>query len=435
MTEEPPTDPAGSTPTNDAQRERLTSIIDAPPISRERLVLWILTIGTIVGLLYVGWLYVGTVVMGLFVYYVTRPVFRRINTRVESRTLAVGVTLLAVALPLLVIVGWAFAILVASLDDLIESDIFGELETVVQPYFDVTTFIPELGAFVEAVIADPSRLADIQIGPALGEIGGAVLSWLGVLFNVGIHGFIVLIFVFYLLRDDHRIANWARSTFLKEGSVLEAYFLTVDRDLHNVYFGNILNALLTGVLASVVYTLLNLIAPAVTRIPEAAFLGLLVGIASLIPVIGIKLVTWPVGAYLLGRALWLDPQTVWFPVLFLLVSFVIVDYIPDQLLRPYVSGRTLHVGAVMLAYTIGPLLFGWYGIFLAPLLFVASFEFMRILFPWLLDPERSDVASLTRVEAPAETEEVPPTDETPTEMSEDPGLIGSVEKKGTTSDE
>ncbi|EJN57613.1 AI-2E family transporter [Halogranum rubrum] len=401
MAEEPTETSPVADPTENPAVRRITTTLEWVPLDRKRAALWGVTVVFFLVLLYVGWRYVGTAVMGIFVYYVARPVFRRIHTRIASRTLAVGVTLLVVALPLLVIVGWAFAILANALGDLFGSDTFVEVEAFVQPYIGLFS---EVGAFVDEVLADPTRLADLEFGPLLNDLLNSLVVWVGTAFNVGIHGFIVLIVVFYLLRDDYRLARWARNTFVEEGGVLESYFTTVDRDLHNVYFGNILNALMTGLLAAVVYTVLNLFAPPVSRIPEAAFLGMLVGVASLVPVVGIKLVTWPVGAYLLGRALWLAPEAVWFPVVFLVVSFVIVDYIPDQLLRPYVSGRTLHVGAVMLAYTLGPLLFGWYGIFLAPLLFVVIFEFGRIVFPWLLDPDRSDATLADRTTDPMEPE-------------------------------
>jgi len=237
------------------------------------------------------------------------------------------------------------------------------------------------------IAADPSRATELGVVPALSQFGGALAESLAVVFGAAIHAFITLIIAFYLLRDDHRIAAWARGTIARPGSVVERYLVSVDDSLSTVFFGNILNALLTGLIAAVTYLLLNLIAPPVVLIPEAALLGLLVGAASLVPVIGIKLVTVPLSLYLAGRALLFDPATLWFPLLFAAVSFVVVDYIPDQLLRPYVSGRTLHVGAIMLAYTIGPLLFGWYGIFLGPLLLVLGFEFGRHIIPWLLDGE------------------------------------------------
>ncbi|MFC4360314.1 AI-2E family transporter [Halobium salinum] len=421
-TETPPTANSVAEPSV----RRITATVEWGPIDRARAALWVVAVVLLLGLLYVGWRYVGTLVMGVFVYYVARPVFRRINTRIERRTVAVGVTLLAVALPLLVVVGWAVVILAEAFGDLLGSDAFADLEGFVGSYADL---LVGLEAVVDEVLTNPRSLADLEFGPLLNDLLGSLLAWVGTVFDVGIHGFIVLILVFYLLRDDYRLARWSRATFVDADGVLESYFATVDRDLHNVYFGNILNALMTGLLAAVVYTVLNFFAPSVTRIPEAAFLGLLVGVASLVPVIGIKLVTWPVGASLLGRALWLDPEAVWFPVVFLLVSFVVVDYIPDQLLRPYVSGRTLHVGAVMLAYTLGPLLFGWYGIFLAPLLFVVVFEFGRLVFPWLLAPERLEASHSGWDERPTGPD--PETgDSRPVNSTEDVDLADGVDDGG-----
>jgi len=115
-----------------------------------------------------------------------------------------------------------------------------------------------------------------------------------------------------------------------------------------------------------------------------------------------------------------------FPVAFLVVSFVVVDYVPDQLLRPYVSGRTLHVGAVMLAYTLGPFLFGWYGIFLGPFVLVVLYEFARIVVPWLFgtandddDPERTGADEAT----------APPSNETTAPLA-DPGYGSPVPGRG-----
>ena len=67
---------------------------------------------------------------------------------------------------------------------------------------------------------------------------------------------------------------------------------------------------------------------------------------------------------------------------------MIVDVIPDIVLRPYVSGRNLHMGMVMFAYIFGPLLFGWYGLFLGPMLLVVMVHFARLVLPELLDGER-----------------------------------------------
>jgi predicted PurR-regulated permease PerM len=166
------------------------------------------------------------------------------------------------------------------------------------------------------------------------------------------------------------------------------------------------------------------IAPSIVTIPQATLLGLLVGVASLVPAIGIKLVTWPLGFYLVARSLLLDPATVWFPATFFVVSFVVVDYVPDQLLRPYVSGRSLHVGAVMLAYLFGPILFGWYGIFLGPFLLAVVYEFGLVVVPWLTHTEAEPVAPTDAAPVPTERDETgdqpphPPDADAPPEQSD-----------------
>jgi predicted PurR-regulated permease PerM len=216
---------------------------------------------------------------------------------------------------------------------------------------------------------------------------------------------------FYLLRDDRRLADWALSTFGDERGIVLAYGSAVDHDLKAVFFGNILNAVLTGTIGVIAYTVLNVFAPVPeTKIPAAGLVGLLAGVASIIPVVGMKLVYVPVAIYMAIVTLLVDPQLLWFVLVFAAVSFVVVDTVPDLVLRPYVSGRSLHVGSVMIAYTFGPLLFGWYGIFLMPMLLVLVFHFARLVLPELvqgraiqptaIDPGVDDTTGGVAVRAP-----------------------------------
>ncbi|MFC6951469.1 AI-2E family transporter [Halorubellus litoreus] len=376
-------------------------------LGRDRVALWVVAFAFAVAFAFIVWQYVGTVVVGVFAYYVSRPVFNRlVHPRIRSRTLAVAATLLTVGLPVLALVAWTVLVAIRSLADVLDSDLGGQLAALVEPYADLNEIFTELSATARTILSDPTQLANLELGSSLTQVLDLLLGTVGQLFNVLLHAFIVLIITFYLLRDDYRLAAWGRATFVPEGGVLESYFVAVDRDLKNVYFGNILNALLTGFLAVVTFVALNVVSPASASIPEPVLVGLLVGVASLVPVIGIKLVTLPLAAYLFALVALEGATGLWFPVTFLVVSFVVVDYIPDQLLRPYVSGRTLHVGAVMLAYTLGPVLFGWYGIFLGPLVLVFLFEFARIVVPWLVDPDAP-----TEFASPPEPEPLAPGDD------------------------
>ena len=87
---------------------------------------------------------------------------------------------------------------------------------------------------------------------------------------------------------------------------------------------------------------------------------------------------------------------------------MVVDTIPDLIIRPIISGGSpsarvdrsppfvhlslrgeggLHVGLVMFAYIFGPILFGWYGLFLGPIALVAITHFARLVLPELLQGE------------------------------------------------
>jgi predicted PurR-regulated permease PerM len=146
----------------------------------------------------------------------------------------------------------------------------------------------------------------------------------------------------------------------------------------------VLYAIFTAAIGAFTYAALDALSPASVDIPYPVLLGVLTGVGSLVPVIGMKIVYVPVVGYLAVDAYTVgDPGVLRFPVAFFAVSFVIVDSIPDLMLCPYVSGRNLHVGSVMLAYIFGPLLFGWYGLFLGPLVLVLGFHFARIVLPEL----------------------------------------------------
>ncbi len=344
-------------------------------VDRDRVGWWAIAaaLAGVVG--YLLFSFIGTFVFGIFVYYATRPIYRRIKRFLPNRSLAAAVSLLALALPALLLAFYTIAIALQELNNFLDTRDVGihPLEQLLAPYFDIS-----------AVIADPLSLA---AGPDTMQTLQTVIqeasTYLG-FFGLGaLHLFIIIILAFYLLRDDYRLAAWWRRRFADSEGVMEAYMARVDQDFSNIFFGNILNAALTGIIGAAAYSFLNLLSPAGIAVPYPALLGLLTGVASLIPVIGIKIIYVPGAIYLFVRTGG-EPGLLWFPVVFVAVSFVIVDVIPDLVLRPYVSGRNLHLGMVMLAYIFGPLLFGWYGLFFGPMLLVLLVHFVALVLPELV---------------------------------------------------
>jgi len=337
--------------------------------------------------------FIGTLVFGLFLYYSTRPVYNRIEGRVGNPSVAAGISIFALALPALALVTYALLIVFRQLNELTRTTAL-----------DPTDFGLDPAVFNR--ITDPAVLlsTDIReflsaelVGSVLGSLTSAVET-LSVFAIAIINLFAMVALAFYLLRDDHRISAWLLDAFGDKGTLFRRYLVAVDRDLKDIFFGNILNAMFAGTIAVITYSVLNVIAPPALPIPAAALVGLLAGVASLIPVVGMKLIYVPVGLYMTIQSITTaGTETLWFVVLFFLLSLVVVDSIPDLVLRPYVSGRNVHVGALMLAYTLGPLLFGWYGLFLMPVLLVLVVQFARIVLPDLLADEPSTPMELVGV--------------------------------------
>lgn len=352
-----------------------------PGMNRSRLAWWILGGVLAAAVVFVLYSFVGTFVFGLFLYYATRPIYRRIRTRIRPPSLAAAVALFVLALPALALVAYTGGVAISELFRLTNEGLFD-----LSRYPFTAEQLSALTDFEELLTIDPSVVTLQQVRRAVSSIGSAgdVVVFVGIGL---VHLFAMIALAFYLLRDDRTFSRWFRTRIADDRGVMEAFLAGVDRDFNNIFFGNILNAVLTGTIAVVVYSLLNLVAPPQVAIPAAALVGLFAGVASLIPVVGMKLVYVPVTAYLGVTSYLAEPNTLWFTAAFFAVSFVVVDTIPDLVLRPYVSGRHLHVGAVMIAYTLGPLLFGWYGIFLGPIILVLVVNFARHVLPVLIARE------------------------------------------------
>ncbi|WP_128476280.1 AI-2E family transporter [Halorussus pelagicus] len=362
---------------------------------RERIAWWLVAVALLAAVGYVVSAFLGTFLLGLFVYYATRPIYRRLLGRLHQPTLTAATALLGLAFPGLVLLAYTVVVSISELSSLAGVGV-KELEGVLGAEMNLSQLLDpqQLLALLQTT---PQQLqADIQQFAAqrgtetAREILGTLFTLLGIVASTALGIIITLVVAFYLLRDDHRLAAWFRTEVANEDGPTVAFARAVDEDLETVYFGNILTAFVIGVVAAVSYNLLDLLAPAAVSVPSPTLLGLLSGLASLVPVVGMKLVYVPLGIVLAVVAAVTDPAQLWFPAAFLLVAFVVVDTIPEFVLRPYVSGRDLHTGLVLLAYVVGPVLFGWYGLFLGPLLLVLVVHFVRVIVPELVERGEGD---------------------------------------------
>jgi predicted PurR-regulated permease PerM len=346
----------------------VVSAMDTDGFDRSRGVWW--GLAALLGgvLAFVVYSYVGTFVLGLFIYYAARPVHRRLRPAFDSRGAAAAVALLAFEIPFLAVTGYAVLLALRGLETY--SGVGADA---------VARFVPASPAEVDRAIADPvGYVSALDIDTLVAVVSGGANVLEPVLVFL-LHLALAVTIAFFCLRDGPRFAGWVREE-VGEDSALWTYGTLVDRDLRVVYFGNVRTVIVVAVLGIVVYNGLNTVAPPGLRIPVPNVLALLTGAATLVPVVVGKLVYVPVGAYLAVRAAEAGAVRLWFPVAVVAVSLFALDLFPVMVVRPLLAGQSTHQGLMMFSYIFGGLTFGWYGIFLGPLLLVAGIHLVRVAF-------------------------------------------------------
>ncbi|WP_255150442.1 AI-2E family transporter [Halorarius halobius] len=346
-----------------------------PDVERRRAGWWLIAAGLFAAVGYFVYSFIGTFVLGLFVYYGARPVNRRLRHRLDDRSAAAALTLLCIVVPVLALLSYTAIVAIREFGAAAGSDAVKDL--LVRLLGD--------GSSLTSVLQNPQqafgRLADL---PQFRQGVDVAVGTLGAVSNVLLHLTLALAFAFFLYRDGDRLAAWFRAEVGGRDTAANAWLAGADADLEVVYFGNVLTVLGVTVAAVVAYNGYNLLAPAAVAMPFPTLLAVLTGLATFVPLVVGKLVYVPVAAILAYRATQADASLLVYPVGFLVVAFLFLDLLPQSVLRPYISGQTLHEGAVLFAYVLGAVLFGWYGLFLGPLLLVLVVQFVNVVLGNLL---------------------------------------------------
>lgn len=309
--------------------------------------------------------FVGALVFGLFLYYALRPIYRRLEAHTDHPDLAATVTLLVVGLPMLLTLGYAVLVGYQELSQLLGAQPLGEARSVLQPYLDV------------GALTRPRRIVEVtrQNLDSLVGYAGLLLAW-------GVRLFVIVAVAFYLLRDDRKIAGWYRETFAAVDAAI-AFGEGVDDDLTTIYTGNLITIGITALIAALTYYAVEFLAdPTVVAYP--LLLGMLIGIGTVVPAVGMKIIYLPFAGYLFVRSLVWNQLPVWIPVAFLAVTVVVIDTLPDVVIRSYVSKGDINMGLMMLSYVFGATAFGWYGVFFGPVVMVLALHFAEDLLPRLV---------------------------------------------------
>ncbi|MFC7113779.1 AI-2E family transporter [Natronoarchaeum sp. GCM10025703] len=328
---------------------------------------------------YVAYSFLAVLVFSVFLYYAVRPIHRSLARFDLPTRVRAMLALVLFGIPFVLLIGYTLAIVAIETQDFLMT-------------YDVeASYLQQVLEGSDLAALDLTQLQGLLTDAATPGSIGVLLANLGVVISLvsgAIVQFLVLVVLtYYMLVDGPQLVDWLFTTY-DESGVGRRYAQAVDPDLSLTLFGNIVNVFITAIVALVTFYGYNLFAPPTIEIPYAGLVAALAGIGSLIPVVGIKLVYVPVVGLLAVNAWTAGDLSLLLPVAGLLaVSGVLVDFIPDFFIRAHISGAETHTGLLLLSYVVGPVVFGFYGLFLAPILLILVLNAVRILLPYALAGE------------------------------------------------
>lgn len=212
---------------------------------------------------------------------------------------------------------------------------------------------PELASAARNVINQFTAEARAWAIDQLGGIPGLVI-------NLVVY-FVVAVF---LVRDGKR---FKRQTFDVIGDLPDYYrdlaisiIDSVDRLFRGVFLSYFVVALAVGVLATVGFYLLGL---------EFYWgWGLIIGIFAFFPIVSAPMVYGPLSI------LYIALGEFWLGVMILIYGIVVLNTLPEVVLRPYVAAHQTKEHPLLLftGFIIGPLVLGFKGIILGPIILVVA---------------------------------------------------------------
>lgn len=284
------------------------------------------------------------------------PLFAYLHQRLRlsktiSATLAIFVSILVVSIPLSIII----TLLVNETNNVLQfiqanSGTRNELTHTVYGYLN------QWGISTQNLEFEVNK----HIVTTLGFVSTGLTSILSQTFGLILHGFLTLLVTFYFLMHKETIIRYVSNVNLLSQADTERLTSRATEVMTATIRGNLIVLAIQAVLGGVGFAIFGLSSP--------VLLGVLYGLASLIPVVGITLVWLPAAAYLIlsgnlvggiGIAAWC----------------IISNLLMDNVISPkIVAGETrLHPLFILFGVLGGVQLFGLFGIILGPTIIALSF--------------------------------------------------------------
>ncbi len=366
----------------------------------------ILGIALVMLLLWIMRPFLDVFVYAIFVYYITRPIKRKVQKYIHNDGLAVTISLLLLALPLIIIISYTLLFGISQLMSMI-SDSGVSAVIPAGPLANATAEFTRLQQNLTSGTLSISDITSQNWYKTISSYSGSISALQSIIVATGatiadllFKLFLIFFIAFTLLKDDLRIKAWFEKTFptmiTEHNRLFTRYMQNVDTDLQKIFFSNLLSIVFFAIIAVIAYQLVNMFAPVPSlQIPAPILLGILTGVCALIPIVGMWLVVGPLFLYLIVNSLsagTLFPNIGFFVFEFLFI-FIFVTTLPGFVVGPYLARGKINTGLLMFAYIIGPLVFGISGIFLGAIVLVLLTNYFSTVLPELSGEQREQIGT------------------------------------------
>ena len=218
------------------------------------------------------------------------------------------------------------------------------LSELAQRYPDLIS-VDQFNSIVTSVKTDAFKYGQVLLGISLSSIPTFIA--------LAVYLVLVPMLVYLFLLDKKRIMGWCNRYLPQDKHIILHIWHEVDIQLGNYVRGKLLEVVIISLLAFIIFALLNL--------NYTTLLAVLVGISSLVPIIGAIIVSVPVILVAFLEWGWTAPS------LYLLIAYTILLTFDANILVPFLFSETvkIHPIAIIIAILFFGCVWGFWGIFFA----------------------------------------------------------------------
>jgi predicted PurR-regulated permease PerM len=329
---------------------------------RTRLQLYIM-VGLATGAVYVIarilWPFLPAIVSSAVIATLVWPLHRRLSARMPRMP---SVAALISTIGVFVLVMLPLAAITAGLVDELQSQVPHATESAARLLAAdgrIATWVTNAGARFGVEREEISVAIAAQVQEIGSSIVGRTMSLLSGLGGWLLQGGSALFTLYYLLKDGDRLMRRVRWLIPLEPSQTDRLLRLSGEAIHATVLGNVVVAFVQGVLGGLAFWAVGLSGP--------VFWGIMMGVLSLLPVVGPVFVWVPAAVILFATG------QVWSGLVLTVVGVLLISTIDNVLRSIFISGRAeLHPLAVFFSILGGILMFGAVGVLLGPVLFVVA---------------------------------------------------------------